>query len=202
MKSFKLILISLFFCSANVFAQQEEKEIYTDKLNDFVITFPDQWDLEQGQDGEITLYPPFPKEIIVDNYSDEDIESDLDEEAEHVFEEKIQFTPSRWDEGDLEEFVEKNFLSADLTEYFDGFSIIKEGKEKINGNDAIWFIANFNVGQEEATSFFYFIKMFNRVISITTFCMTEDFELKYKIKYLEIIRSTKSYLDSKGKNRR
>ncbi|MDX9798778.1 MAG: hypothetical protein RBT05_07965, partial [Bacteroidales bacterium] len=124
------------------------------------------------------------------------------EEAEHVFEEKIQFTPSRWDEGDLEEFVEKNFLSADLTEYFDGFSIIKEGKEKINGNDAIWFIANFNVGQEEATSFFYFIKMFNRVISITTFCMTEDFELKYKIKYLEIIRSTKSYLDSKGKNRR
>ena len=50
--------------------------------------------------------------------------------------------------------------------------------------------------------FFYFIKMFNRVIAISSFCLTEDFELNYKIKYLEIIRSTKSYLDSEGKDSR
>lgn len=202
MKSIKHILFLTFiFSFAGVSAQQKEKEIYVDKINDFIISYPDEWDLEQEQDGEITIYPPFAKEIEEDNYSEGSNDSDLDEnQSEQVFEEKIQFTPSRWDNGDLNEFVEKNFLSADLSEFFEGFTIVKEGKEKINGKDAIWFIANFNIGEENATSFFYFIKMYNRVISITSFCLTEDFELNYKIKYLEIIRSTKSYLDSEGKD--
>ncbi len=195
MKSLKLILFLFVFCSANVFAQQGEKEIYVDKVNDFIVSFPDEWDLENGEDGEITIYPPFAKTSEAD--FEEELESDLD--SEQVFEEKIQLTPSRWDEGTLEEFVDKNFFSVDMTEFFDGFTIIKEGKEKINGNDAIWYLANFYVGEEEATGLFYFIKMFNRVISITSFCMTEDFELNYKLKYLEIIRSTRSYLGSGGK---
>lgn len=204
MRSIKHILFLCFtFCFASVFAQQGGKGIYVDKVNDFIISYPDEWDLEQGQDGEITIYPPFSKEIDEENYSEENDDSDLNEnESEQIFEEKIQFTPSRWDGGDLEEFVEKNFLSANLSEFFDGFTIAKEGKGKINGYDAIWYIVNFNVGEESATSFFYFIKLYNRVISVSSFCLTEDFELNYKIKYLEIIRSTKSYLDSVQKDKR
>ena len=204
MKSINHILFLAFlFCFAGVFAQQGGKEVYVDKVNDFIVSYPDEWDLENGQDGEITIYPPFAKGIEDDNYYEESNVSDLDEEeSEQVFEEKMQFTPSRWADGSLEEFLDENFLSVDLTEFFEGFTIVKEGKEKINGKEAIWYIANFNIGEESATSFFYFIKMFNRVIAIASFCLTEDFELNYKIKYLEIIRSTKSYLDSEGKDSR
>lgn len=203
MKSLNYIFfLSFVFCFANVFAQQEGKDIYIDKVNDFVVSYPDEWELEKGQEGEIVIYPPFAKEAFEQEYVEGDLDADLDENnPSQMLEEKIQFTPSRWDEGDLEEFVDKNFLSADFTEFFEGFSIIKEGKEKINGKDALWYIASFDVGEDRAISYFYFIKMFNRVISITSFCKEEDFELNYKIKYLEIIRSTKSYLDSKSERR-
>jgi hypothetical protein len=198
----RVLLIIFVFCSVSIFAQQDGKEIYVDKVNDFIISYPDEWDLEQGQEGEIVLYPPFAKDAFEQEYAQGDLDADSDENnPSQMLEEKIQFTPSRWDEGDLEEFVDKNFLSVDFSEFFDGFTIIKEGNEKINGKNALWYIATFNVGEERAISYFYFIKMFNRIIAIVSFCKEEDFELNYKIKYLEIIRSTKSYLDSMNKKR-
>lgn len=184
-----LLLIAFVFCCSHVFAQQIGKELYIDKVNDFMVSYPDDWQLEEGQDGEITLYSPFSEE-----YSEDEIDSESDEE---IIEEKIQIIPIRWDEGSLEDYLEANFHSIDWTEFFSDFNIYKEGKETINGKEAIWFLAKYYIGDEPCVSYFYFIKMFNKVISFTSFCKEEDFELNYKIKYLEIIRSTRSYLDSK-----
>ncbi len=190
MKLIKIILFtSLAICCLQVSAQQIGKELYIDKVNDFMISYPDTWQLEEGQEGEITLYSPFSEE-----YSEDEIDSESDLE---IIEEKIQIIPSRWDEGSLEDYLDANFHSIDWTEFFTDFLIEKEGKETINGRDAIWFMAKYYVGDEPCISYFYFIKMFNKVISFTSFCKQEDFELDYKIKYLEIIRSTRSYLDSK-----
>lgn len=191
--------LTLIFCCSNLFAQQKVKETYVDKVNDFMILYPDDWSLEQGQEGEITLYSPFAEEINNDLNNEEELDSEL--ENTPILEEKIQITPSRWDDGSLEEFVEANFFSVDWSELFSGFTIVKEGKEKINGNEAIWFVSKYNVGETSAISLFYFIKMFNKVISFTSFCKEEDFELDYKIKYLEIIRSTMSYLETERANK-
>ncbi len=190
MKPNKIILfIAFVFCCSHVFAQQMGKELYIDKVNDFMVSYPDDWQLEEGQDGEITLYCPFSEE-----YSEDEIDSESDEE---IIEEKIQINPIRWDEGGLEEYLDANFHSIDWSEFFVDFVIDKQGKEKINGKEAIWFLAKYYIGDEPCISYFYFIKMFNKVISFTSFCKEEDFELNYKIKYLEIIRSTRSYLDYK-----
>lgn len=196
MKPYRMIFfLTLIFCCSGLLAQQETKGMYVDKVNDFIIFYPDDWSLEQGQEGEIILYSPFSDEV--------NNEEELDSESENnpIFEEKIQITPSRWDSESLEEFVESNFFSIDWNELFRGFTIEKEGKEKINGNEAMWFVAKYNLGETSAISLFYFIKMFNKVISFTSFCKEEDFELDYKIKYLEIIRSTRSYLETERANK-
>lgn len=161
--------------------------MYVDKINNFIISYPDDWNLENGDEGEITIYSPY-------GVGDED-ESFEDQNYQAV-EDKIQIIPIRWDEGNLEEFVNSNFLSSDWSKEFEGFKIVKQGKEKINGNDAMWYMATYTLQDVQVTSLFYFIKMFNRVISYTSFCKSDDFELNYKIKYLEIIRSTKSNIDS------
>lgn len=183
-----IFFLSLGFCCSSLFAQQEGKEVYVDKINNFIISYPDDWNLENGDEGEITIYSP--------NDVEEEDENSEDQNYQGI-EDKIQIIPSRWDEGNLEEFVNSNFLSSDWSSVFENFKIVKQGKEKINGNDAMWYMATYKLQDVQVTSLFYFIKMFNRVISFTSFCKSDDFELNYKIKYLEIIRSTKSNIDSK-----
>lgn len=181
-----IFFLTIVFCCSNLFAQQDGKEVYIDKINNFIVSYPDDWEIEQGEEGEITIFP---------SYNNSESEVDLDESQDNKgIEEKIQIIPSRWDEGELQEFVASNFTAVNWNEIFDGFKIEKQGKEKISGKEAMWFMATYKVEETQVTSLFYFIKMFNRVISITSFCKTEDFELDYKIKYLEIIRSTKSYI--------
>jgi len=182
-----IFFLSLGFCCSSLFAQQEGKDVYVDKVNNFIISYPDDWNLENGEEGEITIYSP---------YDAEDEEESSEDENYQAVEDKIQIIPIRWDEGNLEEFVNSNFLSSDWSSEFEGFKIVKQGKEKINGNDAMWFMATYTLQDVQVTSLFYFIKMFNRVISFTSFCKSDDFELDYKIKYLEIIRSTHSSIDS------
>ncbi|MCK9162865.1 MAG: hypothetical protein WCR29_00235 [Bacteroidales bacterium] len=190
MKANKIILfMALVFSWTVVSAQEIGRELYIDKVNDYMISYPDDWSLEEGQEGEITLYPPFGEE-----YSEDEIDSESDDE---IIEEKLQIIPSRWDEGSLEEYIDVNFHSIDWSEFFVDFRIDKQGDEKINEKEAIWFLTKYYIGDTPCVSYFYFIKMFNKVVSFTSFCKEEDFELDYKIKYLEIIRSTRSYLETK-----
>lgn len=182
-----IFFLSLVFCCSNIFAQQDGKEVYVDKVNNFIISYPDDWNLENGDEGEVTIYSP---------YGIEDEDENSENQNYQGIEDKIQIIPSRWDEGNLEEFVNSNFLFSDWSSVFEDFKIKKQGKEKINGNDAMWFMATYKLQDVQVASLFYFIKMFNRVISFTSFCKSNDFELNYKIKYLEIIRSTRSSIEA------
>lgn len=183
-----LFLITFVFSCSAVWAQGIGREVYIDEVNDYMISYPDDWSLEEGEERSITIYSPYWDDISYENASEYDL---------GYIEEKIQILPVRWDEGSLEEYIDANFHSLDWSELFEGFHIENEGREKINSREAIWFQTIYYIGDTSCISLFYFIKTYNKVISFTTFSKEENFEGNYKIKFLEIIRSTNSYLENK-----
>lgn len=187
MKIGKLIFfISMISFLSSAYGQPSGKGTYIDVSNDFFIEYPDQWELEEGEEGIVTLYSPYEANDNGDDISD--------------FEEKIQITPSQWDEGTLDEFVDANFNPIEWEESFSEIKITKKGKETINGKDSRWVIFTYSIDEIPMTAILYFIKNSNKIVSILAVSKTDDFEMIYKKIYLEVIRSTRSYIDSKTPN--
>lgn len=173
------ILIIIGFCSLNLFSQN--KETYIDISNDFIIEYPDNWELKKNEDGIITIFSPYESNMDIND-----------------IEEKIQITSSQWDEGSLEEFIDINFSPDIINDVFYDFSIFKHGKENINNLESYWFLFAYESEKEETIAgLAYFIKNKNKIISIIGICSTDDYVPIYKKIYLKIIRSIKSYMDSK-----
>jgi|GEM_PF-1756278 hypothetical protein len=187
-----LFIVCLFGCSF-LSAQPKGMLTYTDKINDFVIDYPDNWELQEGEEGIITIFSPYDDQT---EYSEDDENST--EENNLQVEEKIQITPSRWDNSSLEDFAKDNFLNNSSQE---GFKIENQGTETIAGKEALWYITSYGNEGTNISCLFYFVKMYNKVISFVAIARKNDFESKFKPIYLNIIHSTRSYIESKNNNR-
>ena len=178
------IFLFTFICFSSLSAFAQSKETYIDTKNDFCFQYPDNWEVEEAEQGVVTIFSPY--------------EADVDSEEIDNIEEKIQITISQWDEGSIEEFIEVNFSLESMNEVFYNFSIFKGGKEIINNLESHWFLFAYETEQEETMAGLeYFIKNKNKIITMIGICSTDDYEPIYKDIYLEIIRSSKSYINSR-----
>lgn len=184
-----ILLIASLLCCGFLGAQPNGMLTYTDKINDFVVDYPDNWELQQGEEGEVIIFAPYEGQ---NEYSEE--EENNSEENSPQIEEKIQIIPSRWDNSSLEDFAKENFLNAQLGE---NFNIEKQGTETIGGKEALWYRTTYETDGLSVACLMYFVKMYNKVISFVAIADQEEFESKFKPYYMEIIHSIRSYIESK-----
>lgn len=167
-KALFLSFIMVFACLL-LQAQEEEQATYFNEIYQYSLSYPKSWEGEENEEnGTATFYVPL-------------------QEGETVYK-QLQISVARWEEGDLNDFLQATFIEDDLRKLFPDITIRDLGGFNSTDKETHSFELNYTMNEEKITTLYYMQKTADIVCIILAESPQNEYAV-YKEKYLEIINS-------------
>lgn len=169
MRNVLLSLIMTMSSYLGLQAQNEESADYYNEIQQYTLMYPSSWEIEEDEKNETTtFYVPLKK-------------------GENIYK-QLQISVARWEDGDLDEFLEKTFSEDELANLYSDITILDLGEDETKDNQNHSFEMSYMMGEEKVTVLYYLEKKDDLIYLILASSPQSEYAT-YKKQYLRIIDS-------------
>lgn len=169
MKNTLLLSVIMVLSFFGLQAQNEETANYYNEVQQYSLIYPSFWEVEEDEENETTtLYVPLKK-------------------GENIYK-QLQISVARWEDGDLDEFLEKTFSEDELANLYSDITILDLGEDETKENQNHCFEMTYTANEEEITVLYYLEKKEDLIYLILASSPQSEYAT-YKKQYLRIIDS-------------
>lgn len=169
MRNVLLSLIMTMSSYLGLQAQNEETANYYNEVQQYSLIYPSFWEVEEDEENETTtFYVPLKK-------------------GENIYK-QLQISVARWEDGDLDEFLEKTFSEDELANLYSDITILDLGEDETKDNQNHCFEMSYMMGEEKVTVLYYLEKKEDLIYLILASSPQSEYAA-YKKQYLRIIDS-------------
>lgn len=169
MKNTLLLSVIMVLSFFGLQAQNEETANYYNEVQQYSLIYPSFWEVEEDEENETTtLYVPLKK-------------------GENIYK-QLQISVARWEDGDLDEFLEKTFSEDELANLYSDITILDLGEDETKDNQNHSFEMTYTANEEEIAVLYYLEKKEDLIYLILASSPQSEYAA-YKKQYLKIIDS-------------
>lgn len=169
MKNTLLLSVIMVLSFFGLQAQNEETANYYNEVQQYSLIYPSSWEIEEDEENETTtLYVPLKK-------------------GENIYK-QLQISVARWEDGDLDEFLEKTFSEDELANLYSDITILDLGEDETKDNQNHSFEMTYTANEEEIAVLYYLEKKEDLIYLILASSPRSEYA-EYKKQYLRIIDS-------------